>query len=140
MSSIFEGVLDAFKLIGLPSNFKQSFLRACADYAKCHQGQQPQSGTSKSSSTPARIPEISLIFEEVLDAFKLIGFPPNFKQSFLRHVQTMQNVIKDSSLSQEHKKSSQTPAKIPQMSSIFEGVLDAFKLIRFPPNLKQRLT
>ena len=32
MSSIFEGVLDAFKLIGFQPNFKQSSLRAYADH------------------------------------------------------------------------------------------------------------
>ena len=53
-----------------------------ADHRKCHQGYQPQSGTSKSSSTPERTLEMSSIFEEVLDAFKLIRVQPNFKHSF----------------------------------------------------------
>ena len=51
-------------------------------------------------------------------------------------MQTIQNVIKDTSPSQEHPQSSSTPAKTPEMSSIFERVLDAFKLIRFQPNFK----
>ena len=51
------------------------------------------------------------------------------------HMQTIQNVIKDISPSQENLQSSSTPAKTPEMSSIFERVLDAFKLIRFKPNL-----
>ena len=53
----------------------------------------------------------------------------------LGHVQTIQNVNKDTSPSQEHPQSSSTPAKTPEMSSIFERVLDAFKLNRFQPNL-----
>ena len=53
MLSIFEGVLDAFKLNRFQPNFKHSSLKACAGHPKRHQGQQPQSGTSKSSSTPA---------------------------------------------------------------------------------------
>ena len=53
------------------------------------------------------------------------------------HMQTIQNVIKDTSPSQEHPQSSSTPAKTPEMSSIFERVLDAFKLNRFQPNFKQ---
>ena len=43
-------------------------------YIKNHQGHQPQSGTSKSSSTLARIPKMSSIIEGVLDAFKLIKY------------------------------------------------------------------
>ena len=53
------------------------------------------------------------------------------------HMQTIQNVIKDTSPSQEHPQSSSTPAKTPEMSSIFDRVLDAFKLNRFQPNFKQ---
>jgi hypothetical protein len=41
-------------------------------------------------------------------------------------------MIKDISPSQEHPASSKPPA----MSSIFESVLDAFKLNRFQPNFK----
>ena len=81
----------------------------------------------------------------------------------LGHMQTIDNVIKDTSLNQEHhllqqelykchqsqreflmplnssdfnqiSKSSSTPAKNLQMSLIFEGVLDAFKLIGFQSN------
>ena len=48
----------------------------------------------------------------------------------------IQNVIKDTSPSQEYPQSSSTPAKTLEMSSIFERVLDAFKLIRFQPNFK----
>ena len=83
MSSIFESVLDAFKLNGFPPNFKHSFLRASAYHSKHHQGHQPQSGTSKSSDS-ARNLQMSIIFEGVLDAFKLIGFQLNFKHSLLR--------------------------------------------------------
>ena len=53
------------------------------------------------------------------------------------HIWTIQNVIKGTSPSQEHPQSSSTPAKTPVMSSIFERVLDAFKLNRFQPNFKQ---
>ena len=80
MSSIFEYVLDAFKLNRFQPNFKQSFLRVCAEHPKCHQRHQPQSGTPKSSSTSA----MSLIFERVLYAFKLNWLQPNLKHSFLR--------------------------------------------------------
>ena len=52
------------------------------------------------------------------------------------HKQTIQNLNKDTSPSQEHPQSSSTPAKTPETSSIFERVLDAFKLIRFQPNFK----
>ena len=51
MSSIFDRVLDAFKLIGFQPNFKHNSLRAFAGHPKCHQGHQHQSVTSKSSST-----------------------------------------------------------------------------------------
>ena len=84
ISSIFQGVLDAFKLIGFQPNFKHNSLRACAVHAKHHHVQQPQSGTSKSSSTLARILEMSSIFEGVLDVFKLIRVQPNFKHNSLR--------------------------------------------------------
>ncbi len=84
MSSIFERVLDAFKLNRFQPNFKQGFLRAYADHPKRHQGHQPQSGTSKSSSTPAKNLQMSSIFEGVLDASKLIRFQPNLKHSSLR--------------------------------------------------------
>ena len=84
MSSIFEGVLDAYKLNRFQPNFKHSSLRPYGDHPKCHQGHQTQSGISKSSSTPAKTLEISSIFEGVLDAFKLIRFQPNFKHSFIR--------------------------------------------------------
>ena len=50
---------------------------------------------------------------------------------------TIQNIIKDTSPSQEHPQSSSTPKKTPEMSSIFERVLDAFNLNRFQPNFKQ---
>ena len=43
-------------------------------------------------------------------------------------MQIIHNVIKDTSPSQEQSQSSSTPAKAPEMSSIFERVLDAFKL------------
>ena len=136
MSSIFEGVLDAFKLIGFQPNFKHSTIRACADHSKRHQGDQPQSGTSKSSSTPAKNLQMSSIFEGVLDAFKLIGFQWNFKHSSLRayanHPKHHQGHQPQSGTS----KSSSTPAKNLQMSSILEGVLDYFKLIGFQPNFK----
>ena len=56
-----------------------------------------------------------------------------------RHMETIQNIIKDTSPSQEHPQSSSTPAKTPEMSSIFERVFDAFKLIRFQPNFKHGL-
>ena len=111
---------------------------ACADHPYCHHGCQPQSGTSKSSSTPAKNLQMSSIFQGVLDAFKLIGFQPNFKHSSLMTYADNLNVIKDTSPSQEHPQSSSTPGKSPEMSSIFERVLAAFKLIRFQPYLKHR--
>ena len=54
----------------------------------------------------------------------------------LGHVETNQNIIKDTCPSQEPPESSSTPAKNLRMSSIFEGVLDALKLIEFQPNFK----
>ena len=81
MSPIFERVLDAFKLNRFQPNFKHSSLRSCSDHPYCHQRHHPHSGTSKSSSTPARTLEMSSIFEGVLVAFKLIRFQPNFKNS-----------------------------------------------------------
>ena len=47
---------------------------ACADHPKHHQGRQPQSGTFKSSSTPAKNLKMSSIFEGVLDALNLSDF------------------------------------------------------------------
>ena len=84
MSLIFEGVLDTFKLIGFQPNFKHSSLRAYEDHPYHHKGYQPQSGTSKSSSTPAKNLQMSSIFEGVLDAFKFMRFQPNFKLSSIR--------------------------------------------------------
>ena len=84
ISSIFKGVLDAFKLNRFQSNFKQSSFRAYLYHSKCHEGCKPKSGTSKSSSTPARTCKMSLIFISVLEAFKLNRFQPNSKHSFLR--------------------------------------------------------
>jgi hypothetical protein len=84
MSSIFEGVLDTFKLMGFQSNFKHSSFRACAGHPQRHQGRQPQLETSRSSSTPARTQEMSSILEGVLDAFRLNRFKPNFKHCSLR--------------------------------------------------------
>jgi hypothetical protein len=74
MSLIFEGVLDALKLNGFQPRFKQRSLWACAGHPKRHQGHQPQSGTSKSSSTPAKNLQMSSTFEGVLDAFNLNRF------------------------------------------------------------------
>ena len=84
MSSIFDGVLDANNLIRFQPNLKLRSIRAFGDNPKRHQRHLPQSGTSKSSSTPARNLEMSFIFGGVLDAFKLNRFQPNFKQGFLR--------------------------------------------------------
>ena len=78
-SYIFESVLDALKINRFQPNFKHSNLRSYWDHPKHHQEHQPQSGTSKSSSTPGRTIEMSSIFEGVLDAFKLNRFQPNFK-------------------------------------------------------------
>ena len=109
MSSIFERVLDAFKLIRFQPNFKHSSIRACADHSKQHQGHQPQSGTSKSSFTPSRTLEMSLIFEGVLDAFKLIRFQPNFKHS---SVQAFED---------HPKKSPRTPAPVRNIKIIINS-------------------
>ena len=57
---------------------------ACIEHPKRHQGHQPRSGTSKSSSTAGRTLEMSSIFEGVPDGFKLIKFQPNFKHMSLR--------------------------------------------------------
>ena len=46
LSSIFESVLDAFKLNRFKPNLKHSFLRSHEDHPKHHQGYQPQSGMS----------------------------------------------------------------------------------------------
>ena len=52
------------------------------------------------------------------------------------YVETIQNIIKDTTPSQETLKSSSTPRKTEEMSMIFVGVIDAFKLNRFQPNFK----
>ena len=65
MLSFFGGVLDGFKLNRFQPNSKHSTLRAREDSSKCHQGHQPRSGTSKSSSTLPITLELSLIFEGV---------------------------------------------------------------------------
>ena len=69
----------------------------CADHTKHHQGCQPHSGTSKSTSTPARTLKISSIFEGVFDAFKLNRFYQILNIAPSGHVKTIQNVIKDTS-------------------------------------------
>ena len=94
MSLIFEGVLDAFKLIAFLPSFKHNSPSACADHAKCHQGQQSQSGTSKSSSRTARIPKMSSIFEGFPDAFKLIIFQTNFQHTFKTFSNYFHNMFK----------------------------------------------
>ena len=66
-------------------------------------------------------------------------FNQNSNRASPEHMQTNQNVIKDTSPSQEHLQSPSTPAKTPEMSSISERVLDAFKLNRFQSNFKQGL-
>ena len=53
-------------------------LTLLGDHPKHHKLHQPQSGTPKSSLTPARTLEMSLIFEGVLDFFKLNRFQPKF--------------------------------------------------------------
>ena len=63
-SSIFDRILDDFKLIGFQPNFEHVSLRAFVDHAKHHQGQQLQSGTSKSSSTQAKFPRFWILFLE----------------------------------------------------------------------------
>ena len=65
------------------------------------------------------------------------GFNQILNRASSEHKQTIPNVMKDTSPSQEHPQSSSTPAKTPETSSIFERVLDAFKLNRFQPNFKQ---
>jgi hypothetical protein len=84
MPSIFEGVLDALKLNRFQKNLNHNSVVASAHHPKHHQGHQPQSGTSKSSSSPSISLEMSSIFEGVLDAFKLIRFQPSFKHSPIR--------------------------------------------------------
>ena len=54
----------------------------------------------------------------------------------VEHMWTIQNVIKDTCLSQEHPHSSSTPATTPVMSSIFEIFFYFFKLNRFQPNFE----
>ena len=102
MSSIFEGLLDAFKLNRFQPNLKHNSIRACGVHLKHHQGHQLQSGTSKSSSAPAKNLQMSSIFEGILDAFKLIRYHPIFNKAPSGHMQTIHNVIKDTSPSQEH--------------------------------------
>ena len=131
MSSIFERVLDAFKLNRFQPNFKHSSIRACGDHQKHRQGHQPQSGISKSSSTPAKKLQLSSIFKGVLDAFKLIRFQPNFKHSSLRAYEDHLLYLQEHQPHSGTSISSSTPARTLEMSSIFEGVLDSFKLNRF---------
>ena len=107
---------------------------ACADHSKRHQGHQPQSGTSRSSSTPARALEMSSILEGVLDAFKLNRFQPNFKHSSLRAYYDHPKCHQEHQSQPKASISSSTPAKTLKMSSIFEVLLDAFKLNRFQQN------
>jgi hypothetical protein len=136
MSSIFERFHDAFNLNRFQPNFKLSFLRAYGDHPKLHQKPNPRQKHPQSPSTPAKTREMSSIFEKVLDAFKLNRFQPKINIASSEHKEMFQNIIKNTSSSQEHPPSSSTPAKNPEMSSIFERVLDAFKLNRFQPNLK----
>ena len=131
MSSIFAGVLDAFKLNRFQPNSINSSIRACGDCPKYHQGYQHQSGTSKSSSTPARTLEMSLIFEGVLDASKLNRFHPNFKHSSIRECAYHPKHHQGHQPQSGRSNSSSTPARTLEMSSIFEEVVDAFKLNRF---------
>merc|ERR1712243_47625 len=65
------------------------------------EGHQPQSGTSKSSSTPARILEMSSIFDRVLDASNSSDFNQILNITPSGHLQTIHYVIKDTSPSQE---------------------------------------
>ena len=51
--------------------------------------------------------ELSSIFEWVLDAFKLNLFQPNFNLAPSLHVQTIQNVIKNTSPSEERQNNHQ---------------------------------
>ena len=83
-TSIFEGVLDAFILIRFQPKFEHSSIKAWGGHLKRHQGHQPQSGTSKSSSTQAWTLKMTSIFEGVLDAFKLTIFQSNFNHSSIR--------------------------------------------------------
>ena len=136
MSSIFEGVLDAFKHIGFQPNFKHSSLRAHADNSKLHQGYQTQSGTSKSSSTPAKTLEMSSIFEGVLDAFEHNTFQPNFELSSIRACADQPKCHLGHQSQSGTWKSSSTLARTLEMSLIFEGVIDDFKLNIFQPNFK----
>ena len=69
-------------------------------------GHQPQSETSKSSSTPVRALDMSSIFEGVLYAFNQI-----FNIAPSGHLQTIHNIIKDTSPSQEHKNHHQLQQK-----------------------------
>ena len=106
MSLIFERVLDAFKLIRFPPYFKHSFLRAYGDNPIHHQGHQPQSWMS------------IIIIISSNNSNNVIDL---WKSSWC--LQTQQ--ISDPSGTS---KSSPTPAKTQEMSSIFEGVLDALTL------------
>ena len=88
MSSIFQSVLDAFKLNRFTPNFKHNFLKAYADHPKNHQGHIPimikETSTSQEHPASTKPPAMSSIFQNVLDAFKLNRFTPNFKHSFIR--------------------------------------------------------
>ena len=72
MSSIFQSVLDAFKLNRFTPNFKHNFLKAYADHPKNHQGHIPImiKDTSPSQERPAssKPPVMSSIFESVIDS------------------------------------------------------------------------
>ena len=96
-----------------PSQEHQNHYQLQQELQKCHQ-----------SSRGFLMPLNSTDFNQIL----------NITSS--GHVQTIHNVIKDTRVSQEHPQKSSTPAKSPEMSSIFEKVLDAFTHIRFQPNFK----
>ena len=94
MSLVCESVLDYLKLNRFQPNFKHSFLLAYLDNSNPHQGHLPHSGMSLILVTPATTASMSLIFERVLDGFKLHEFLPNFK-----HLKLLQNIWRWSKIS-----------------------------------------
>ena len=74
----------------MPSNstdFNQNLNRASSEQMQTIQNfikeTSPSQEHTQSSSTLAKTPKMSSIFERVFDAFKLNRFQPNFKQGFL---------------------------------------------------------
>ena len=120
----------------LCSDLLRFISKSDTDHPKRHQGHQPQSGTSKSSATPAWLqkchwslrkflmPSNSSDFNQISNIASSGNWRPSKMSSRMpAPVRNIQIIIN----------SSQKSTNV----SIFEGVLDAFKLVGFQPNFKQ---